>query len=237
MLLSQRGDGRGKHGAQLQPRAVNSRSHRIDRQFTGGGNLFPGEPADFAEEKNVSIEVGQRRQRLFQRQRHLLLGVFRGLRRRAQVCLGPAAALPVMVDRHVPGDLEQPPGQLVLGLGMAVRLTLRNTSWVQIASGLAFARDTAEIPDQAVGSCAKSDSASVAEVTGVICRNDRQGRSSREESRRCRAGGRLRGGRSIPQARREAGRTLPGVCGRSTLHIGGAPNKRLYSRLKSDGSS
>jgi hypothetical protein len=91
-------------------------------------------------------------QRLLQRERHLLLRVFRRLRRRAEVCLRPAATLPVMVDRDVPCDLEEPAGQLVLGSNGDGRAADPEKHLLgQIASSLTLACDTAEIPDQAVG--------------------------------------------------------------------------------------
>ena len=105
------------------------------------------------------------------------------------LCLRPATPLAVVIKRNVSGNLEQPAGQLVLGRCRNRRPADPEKHLLsQIARDLTLARRTAEIPSMRSSTAQKSVSASVTEDMCVICRNDRQSRSSRREYPVTRAG-------------------------------------------------
>lgn len=130
---------------------MQSRTHGIRGEVARAGDLFAAQPADFAQEKHVSIEIRQRRERLFQGESHFLLRVRAGLRSRTQIGLGPSTPLAVVVERHVPRDPEQPAGPLGFrhqrngGAADAQEDFLR-----QVARHLVFTGGAGEIATQAV---------------------------------------------------------------------------------------
>jgi hypothetical protein len=73
------------------------------------------------------------------------------LQRGASIGFRPAAPLPVVVERDVPGNLEQPAGQLVLRRSRNRRPADPEKHLLgQIARGLTFAGGPAQIAQQAI---------------------------------------------------------------------------------------
>ena len=148
--------------AELQPRAVDAGADRVWRQTAGPSDFVIAKAHDFAHQKDVAIEIGQRGQRFVDGKVDILGREPRSFFRQRR-WLGAPQPCAVVIEREVPGDVKQPGPHLFFRAraGMVARLTRRKTSCVRSRAGLR-SDCPAEILEQAMLVGAKRVAASTA---------------------------------------------------------------------------
>ena len=134
--------------AQLQPRAMQPRSHGIGSQLARRGNLVVGQAAGLAHQEHVAVERRQPVERLGQRR-----GQFLRRRRRPLVELDGDAATPVVADviqRQVARDAEDP--RAARARFRRRQRTARDAQkdFLRQLAGVSLADDAAQVTEDAV---------------------------------------------------------------------------------------